>query len=71
VGSKEGHLLIYKITFRNQGKLTADIEIALSNKNFTMAIGSNAARKPINQIEVIPEHKILIVLTTGNSIGFD
>jgi len=58
-------LLIYKITFKNHEKLTADIEIALSNKNFTMAIGNNASRKPITQIEVIPEHKILIVLTTG------
>lgn len=65
VGSKEGHLLIYKITFRNQAKLHADIEITLSNKNFTTAIGTTATRKSVIQLDVIPEHKILIALTTG------
>lgn len=64
VGTKEGHLLIYKITFPPE-KSGPDIAIALSNKNFTHAIGVGGTRKPILQIGIIPEHKILIALTTG------
>ncbi|ODM93368.1 Vam6/Vps39-like protein [Orchesella cincta] len=63
VGTKEGHLLIYKITF-TPAKAGPEIAIALSNKNFTVAIGTGGTRKPIIQIGIIPEHKVLIALTT-------
>lgn len=64
VGTKEGHLLIYKITFTEE-KSSPEIAIALSNKNFTFSIGTGGTRKPILQIGIIPEHKVLIALTTG------
>lgn len=64
VGTKEGHLLIYKITFTEE-KSSPEIAIALSNKNFTFSIGTGGTRKPIIQIGIIPEHKVLIALTTG------
>lgn len=64
VGTKEGHLLIYKITFAAE-KSGPEIAIALSNKNFTFSIGTSGTRKSIMQIGIIPEHKVLIALTSG------
>jgi len=59
VGTKEGHLLIYKITFK-LGAASPEIEIAHSNKHFS--------KKSIVQLGVIPEHKILVSLTAGTAI---
>jgi len=68
LGSKEGHLLIYKTVFKSQGRGVPDIEMVSSNKNFSIAIGPGTYRKPVTQLEVIPEHKILIVMTSGVDI---
>jgi len=56
VGTNKGHLLIYKITF-NIPPTPAEINLTHSNKYFS--------KKPILQLDVIPEHKILISLTAG------
>ena len=59
VGTKEGHLLIYNVVIETglQPQIPVGVHITHSNKHFS--------RKPIMQLDVIPEHKVLISLTQG------
>ncbi|XP_039293207.1 vam6/Vps39-like protein [Nilaparvata lugens] len=54
VGTKQGHLLMYSVTPRN-GELKRDMQLLRYNKTFS--------KKPIQQLEVVPEHNILIRLS--------
>ncbi|CAG7719932.1 unnamed protein product [Allacma fusca] len=63
VGTKEGHLLIYKVIIETglTPPIPVDVHITHSNKHFS--------KKPIIQLDVIPEHKVLISLTADNGIS--
>ncbi|RZF37701.1 hypothetical protein LSTR_LSTR003112 [Laodelphax striatellus] len=54
VGTKQGHLLMYSVTPRS-GELKRDMQLLRYNKLFS--------KKPIQQLEVVPEHNILIRLS--------
>lgn len=62
VGTKEGHLLIYKVKIEPcmTPPVPVDVHITHSNKHFS--------KKPIIQLDVIPEHKVLISLTAGKVV---
>ncbi|XP_054260195.1 vam6/Vps39-like protein [Macrosteles quadrilineatus] len=54
VGTRQGHLLMYKVTSR-YGDPKHDVQLLRYNKNFS--------KKPIQQLAIIPEHEILIRLS--------
>ncbi|KAK7078072.1 Vam6/Vps39-like protein, partial [Halocaridina rubra] len=53
VGTRQGHLLMYAVTETSQGRW--DVSLLCSNKNFS--------RKPILQVQVVPEHQIIVSLS--------
>ncbi|KAF4521840.1 hypothetical protein B566_EDAN003714, partial [Ephemera danica] len=56
VGSKQGHLLMYSIT-PQAGDRKHDVQLLRYNKTFS--------KKPINQLEVVPQYEMLISLSDG------
>lgn len=52
VGTRQGHLLMYRVVSNDNKN---DVELMRYNKSFS--------KKAIQQLEVIPEHQILISLT--------
>uniref|UniRef100_H2Y4V8 CNH domain-containing protein n=1 Tax=Ciona savignyi TaxID=51511 RepID=H2Y4V8_CIOSA len=56
VGTKPGHLLVYNVK-RKMGTSHIDIDLERSNRSFS--------RKPIQQLYVSPEFKILVSLSDG------
>lgn len=53
IGTRQGYLLKYNLITRTTDKL--DVEMMIFNKNFS--------KKPIQQLEVIPEYHLLVSLT--------
>lgn len=58
VGTRQGQLLLYRVRILSSGSSSCDIQLLRSNKNFS--------RRPISQIDTIPEHQTLISLSDGN-----
>lgn len=56
VGTRQGHLLMYSVTQRSIDQ-TYDVRLLRYHKTFS--------KKPIQQLEVIPEYQQLVCLT-GN-----
>lgn len=54
VGTRQGHLLMYKVTTR-YGDSKHEVQLLRYNKNFS--------KKPIQQLEVVPEYEILVRLS--------
>ncbi|XP_068220684.1 vam6/Vps39-like protein isoform X3 [Palaemon carinicauda] len=59
VGTRQGHLLMYAVTETSQGRW--DVSLLCSNKNFS--------RKPISQVQVVPEHQIIVSLSGEKTNG--
>jgi Vam6/Vps39-like protein vacuolar protein sorting-associated protein 39 len=61
VGTKQGHLLVYTVhQSQSLGDARFEVQLERSNKSF--------ARKPITQLEVVPEYHILVSIS-GMSNG--
>lgn len=54
MGTRQGHLLMYKVTTR-YGDSKHEVQLLRYNKNFS--------KKPIQQLEVVPEYEILVRLS--------
>lgn len=54
VGTRQGHLLMYKVATR-YGDSKHEVQLLRYNKNFS--------KKPIQQLEVVPEYEILVRLS--------
>lgn len=59
VGTRQGHLMMYRVTINDE---KPEIELIRYNKTFS--------KKPIQQLEVIPEYQLLVSLTGMFSILF-
>lgn len=53
LGTRQGYLLMYNVVTRSDDKI--DVELMTYNKNFS--------KKPVVQIQVIPEYRLLVSLT--------
>lgn len=56
LGTRQGHLLMYAVE-QNTTDNKMDLQLLQYDKNFS--------KKPITQIDVIPEHHLLFSLTDG------
>ncbi|XP_049875030.1 vam6/Vps39-like protein [Pectinophora gossypiella] len=62
LGTRQGHLLMYSVTLSN-GEQKYDVQLLRLQKNFS--------KKPIQQIEVIPEKNLLLCLTDNQLSTYD
>ena len=64
VGTKQGHLLVYTVhQIPGLGEPRFEVTLERSNKSF--------ARKPITQLEVVPEYHILVSISgTGTRLDY-
>ena len=62
VGTQQGHLLMYSVL---QGASSSSADTSLSSRCEVHLLRSNKyfAKKPIQQLAVVPEHQILISLS--------
>lgn len=56
LGTRQGHLLMYAVE-QNTAECKMDLQLLQYDKNFS--------KKPITQIDVIPEYQLLFSLTDG------